>query len=126
MLGAAPQAAEATHEQGGAEGEHPAASPAVAESGDGDEQGAEGEAVPGDDPLEAAVGGVELALHRGQRDVDDEEVEDDQERPAHEYGERRPAGVGSGGFHACVHGRDAAVSRRGRVKKLTLPLGESV
>ena len=64
MDGASPQAAEAaTNSPVPSENirRRPQRSP---EPGAGDQQGAEGEAVAGDDPLEAAVGGVEVALHR--------------------------------------------------------------
>ena len=107
-------------EQGDAHREHPPAAPPVAEPGDRDEQGAEGEAVPGDDPLEAAAGGMEVALHRGQRDVDDEEVEDHQERPAHEDGEGCPAAVSAGVWFGMV----VVVSECSWPRRSGLPSGE--
>src|SRR5580692_9384140 len=45
-----------------------------------DEQAAERDGVPGDDPLHGVRGHVQLPLDRGQRDVHDAEVEDDHER----------------------------------------------
>ena len=45
-----------------------------------DEQAAERDRVPGDDPLHRVGGHVQLALDRGQRDVDDAEIQDDHER----------------------------------------------
>ena len=51
----------------------------VAEAPADDQAGGEGEAVAGDHPLDRRRAGVQGELQRGHRDVDDEEVEDDQE-----------------------------------------------
>jgi hypothetical protein len=77
-------------EQREADREHPPAAELVAEPPAGDEPGGEGQAVAGDDPLDRVGAGVEVALHRGHRDVDDEEVEDDHERAGEDHRQRGP------------------------------------
>ena len=75
----APQIAEVTTKRAMPTAEHPASAPAVGDPAGDEQQGAERQAVAGDEPLECGVADVEVVLHRRQRDVDDEEVEDDQE-----------------------------------------------
>ena len=59
--------------------EHAPASEAVAERGAGQQQDGVGEDVGVDGPLERLDRGAEVAVDRGQRDRDDEIVEDDHE-----------------------------------------------
>ncbi len=77
-------------EEGEAEREHAPAAELVAEAPGGDEEGGEGQAVAGDDPLDRAGAGVQIALHRGHGDVDDEEVQDDHEGAREDDGEGGP------------------------------------
>jgi hypothetical protein len=80
-----------------AEREEAPAAVRVAEPAGGDEQRPEREAVAGDDPFEGGVAGVQVGLHRGHRDIDDEEVQDDHERPGEDDREGRPVrGVRAG------------------------------
>ena len=73
-----------------ADREHAPAADPVPESRGGDQEHGRGQGESGDDPFDRAAAGVQVALHRGQRDVDDEEVEDDHEGPCQEHRERRP------------------------------------
>ena len=65
-----------------ADEEEPLAAEQVAKASAEQQEAAEDEGVGVDDPLQAAVGEVEIGLDRGQRDVHDRRVEDD-----HELGE---------------------------------------
>ena len=56
-----------------------------------DQEHGRGQRESGDDPFDRTAAGVQVVLHRGQRDVDDEEVEDDHEGPYQQDRERRPA-----------------------------------
>jgi hypothetical protein len=64
----------------------------VAEPPGRDQQDGGGQRVAGDDPLDRAIACVQVALHRRQRDVHDEEVQDDHERAGQDDGERSPTG----------------------------------
>ena len=63
-----------------ADNEHAAPAEQVGGPAAEDEQAAEGDRVPGDDPAHGVGGHVQLALDRGQGHVDDAEVEHDHER----------------------------------------------
>ncbi len=70
----------------------------VAEPAAGDEADGVGESVGGDDELDLGEGGVEVGLHRGQGEVDDEEVERAEEGGGEDDGEGQPAAeAGRGG-----------------------------
>ena len=83
------------HEAGQPDQHHPAPAVGVAEPAAGDQRQPEGERVARDDPLDGARGGVEAALHRGDRDVDDRDVEQRHEADDERDAEDPPAaGVG--------------------------------
>ena len=67
------------------------AAEAVAERAGGQQHAREHEHVDVDDPLQLRGGRVEIALERGQRDVEDRVVEPDHEQRQAEDGERPPA-----------------------------------
>ena len=76
--------------------QRPLAAEAVAERAGGEQHAGEHEHVDVDDPLQLRGGGVEVALQRRQRDVEDRVVEPDHEQRQAEDGERPPAaGVGA-------------------------------
>ena len=81
--------AEAEDEQ--AERQRALAAEAVAERAGGQQHAGEHEHVDVDDPLQLRGGRVEIALERGQRDVEDRVVEPDHEQRQAQDGERPPA-----------------------------------
>jgi hypothetical protein len=110
-------------EEGEAEREHAPAAELVAEATGGDEEGGEGQAVAGDDPFDRAGAGVQIALHRGHGDVDDEEVQHDHEGAReddgqggplvrHQAGGPRQAGCEFVCAHDAHHGASAPRARR--------------
>jgi hypothetical protein len=117
-------------EQGEAEGEHAPAAVLVAEPAGGDEERRERQAVAGDDPLDRPCARVQVGLHRGHRDVDDEEVQDDHEGAGEDDGQGGPAarprsrepggGQGRGCDVVCAH--DALDGRSG-TEAWRLPAG---
>jgi hypothetical protein len=66
-------------EHGEAAEQHPLAPEPVGEAAGGEQEGGEDEVVGVDDPLQLAIGGVQPAHERRQRDVDDRGVEVDRE-----------------------------------------------
>ena len=80
------------HEAAQAEAEAPPAAVVVAEATTADEKGRAGQGVPGDQPLDGRRARVQAALDVGQGHVDDEEVEDEDEGPGQDDGERGPGG----------------------------------
>ena len=87
---AAGEAGEPEHGEAGEQ--HPLAPDAVGEAARGEQQRGEDEVVGVDDPLQLAVGGVQLAHERGQRDVDDRRVEVDREGGEQQRGEDQRRG----------------------------------
>ena len=77
--------------------QNPAAAVAVAEAPGRDEQHREGEPVAGHHPLGRAGGRVQVRLHRRERDVHDEEVQNNHEGRAQQDGKRRPLSACAGG-----------------------------
>ena len=80
------------HEGGQADAEAPPAAVVVAEAPAAHQQGGAGQGVPGDQPLDGGRARVQAALDVGQGHVDDEEVEDVDEGPGEDDGERGPLG----------------------------------
>jgi hypothetical protein len=91
-------------ERGRASEEHPLAPDDVAEAPGGDQGRREGEQVGGDRPFDLRPAGVQVALERRQRDVDDRPVDEVHERGDDHHDGRRPA----------------AGVERGRVRRKTL------
>ena len=114
----------AQHEQPDPEDEHPATTPAVADPARDEEQGAEGQAVAGDQPLEGRAVGIQVALHRRQGDVHDEEVQDDEEG-AGQQDRERSAPEGFSGVHGSVLRPPAGGGSTPSPNRWTLPQGES-
>ena len=77
-------------EHGQADLQHALATEAVAEAAGGHQQAGEHQHVGVDDPLQLAGGGAELADERGQGDVHDGAVDDDDEHGRAEHGEDEP------------------------------------
>jgi hypothetical protein len=77
-------------DRGEAEREHPPAAELVAQAPGGDQEGGEGQAVAGDHPFDRARSRVQITLHRGHGDVDDEEVQHDHERAREDDGQGGP------------------------------------
>ena len=87
-----PPATLASAEHAEAGEQHALATEAVREAAGGEQQGGEHEVVGVDDPLQLAVGRVQLTHQRRQRDVDDRRVEVDREGREQERDEdQRPA-----------------------------------
>ena len=99
-----------------ADQEHRAAPEDVAEPAAGREQDGEGERVAVDRPLEAGEVGVEVALDRGQRDVDDGVVEHDHEQREAHRPERPPLAVVVGD-QVAVAGHRRGLLRVGAVER---------
>ena len=77
-------------EGGETDEQHPAMAGQVTDPTTKEQQGAEGQRVPRDDPLQVRRGEVQLALDGRQRDVDDAEVELENELCRDDESERQP------------------------------------
>ena len=94
--------------------ERPLAPDSVREAAGDEHQPAEHERVRVDDPLQLAIGRVQVAHERRQRDVEDGAIErDDQQRHAQD-GEREPAAVARRPYAARSAGRRVAGLLQGR------------
>jgi hypothetical protein len=92
-------------EPGHAEHEQAPAAEDVAEAAAGDQHDREGELVAGEHPLDLAVGGVEVALHRGDGDVDDADVDQLHEAGDQHHRQGGPAArIAAGGVARPVTG----------------------
>jgi hypothetical protein len=76
--------------------EHPAAPVVVAEASAENQPGRERQPVAGDDPLDRGGRRRQVALHRRDGDVHDEEVESDHEGAGQDHRQREPAPPGRG------------------------------
>jgi AcrR family transcriptional regulator len=76
--------------------EEPAAAQQVGQAAAQQQEAAEDQGVGVDDPRQVVLLEVQVAADRGQRDVDDRGVEDDDELRAGQEGEREPLGWGGG------------------------------
>ena len=90
---AKPHSSELDAEEGEPRHEEAAATEQVGEPPAEQERAAEEDGVRRDDPLQARLREVEVALDRGQRDVHDRDVEDDHELRGDDESEGAPAPV---------------------------------